>query len=70
MLLVGFVLFPEGNVPFVFVEVWEEGICLLWRIMYLCQAKAVGKGQSLGIDACTANDIYFLLCRTTCEGLG
>ena len=60
MLLVGFVLFLEGDIPFLFVKVWEESIGLLRRVVYFSQAKAVGEGQSLGIDTRAANDIGLL----------
>ena len=60
MFPVGIVLFTEGYIPFLLVKVGEEGICLLWRVVYFCQAEAVGQGQSLCIDARSADDIDIL----------
>ena len=60
MFLVWYMLFLEGDIPFLFIEIWEESIGLLRGVVYFCQAEAVCQGQSLGIDACTANDIDIL----------
>ena len=70
MLLVGLMLFLEGDIPLAAIKVREESIGLLRSVVYFSQAKAVGKGQSLGIDTRAANDIDFLIFGTACEGCG
>ena len=58
--LIGLVLLAESHLPFVAVELWEEGVGLCWGVVYLGQAETVGKGQCLCIDTCSTDDIDVL----------
>ena len=57
MLFVHIMLFSESLCPFIRIDFGKEGVCLFGGVVDVGEAEAVGLGECLLIDRCSANDI-------------